>query len=77
MTGRSPMPGQAGAVEQHYCPDEVAERLRLTPKTLANWRSLGKGLPFRLFGGKPRYPADLLRAWIDEQELQGDDVEAA
>lgn len=37
-------------------PDALAERWATTTKTLANWRSLGKGPAFVKIGGAVRYP---------------------
>ncbi|MBU3063097.1 helix-turn-helix domain-containing protein [Nocardia sp. NEAU-G5] len=46
---------------------EVAERLRLAPKTLANWASAGKGPPCRrLGGGEVRYPRKDFDAWAQD-----------
>ncbi|MBF6171155.1 helix-turn-helix transcriptional regulator [Nocardia blacklockiae] len=43
---------------------EVAERLRLKPKTLANWASAGKGPPCIRLGGRAiRYPRKDFDAW--------------
>lgn len=36
-------------------PAEVAGELRITEKTLANWRSLGRGPAFVKVGGRVRY----------------------
>jgi predicted DNA-binding transcriptional regulator AlpA len=46
--------------------DQVAKRLGLAPKTLANWASEGKGPKFIRFGrkrGRVRYPAEEFEAW--------------
>jgi predicted DNA-binding transcriptional regulator AlpA len=48
---------------------EVAQRLRLTTKTLANWASAGKGPRcIRLDGGHVRYLREEVLAW--EQRCQ-------
>lgn len=49
-------------------PRQAAERLGLSPKTLANWRSRGGGPRFVRMGasdsrGAIRYPAIELRTW--------------
>lgn len=50
--------------DAHLTRAQVALRLQLTPKTLANWASIGKGPKcFRLAGGRVRYPADDYFAW--------------
>jgi predicted DNA-binding transcriptional regulator AlpA len=47
---------------------EVAERLDLTTKTLANWASNGKGPRcIRLAGGVVRYPRDEYEVWEQQQ----------
>jgi len=47
---------------------EVADRLRLTTKTLANWASAGKGPRcIHLDGGQVRYPRKEFDAWEQEQ----------
>ncbi|MFE2994845.1 helix-turn-helix transcriptional regulator [Nocardia sp. NPDC059246] len=43
---------------------QVAHRLKLAPKTLANWASIGKGPRcIRVVGGRVRYPAEDYFAW--------------
>ncbi|GAB2531744.1 helix-turn-helix transcriptional regulator [Nocardia heshunensis] len=43
---------------------QVAHRLQLAPKTLANWASIGKGPRcIRLAGGRVRYPSEDYFAW--------------
>lgn len=37
--------------DQMITPGELADRWRITPKTLANWRNLKKGPPYVKFGG--------------------------
>jgi predicted DNA-binding transcriptional regulator AlpA len=47
---------------------QVAERLDLAPKTLANWASAGKGPRcIRLAGGAVRYPREEYEAWEQQQ----------
>jgi hypothetical protein len=42
---------------------EVAERLRVSVLTLANWRVLGKGPAYVKIGSKVLYPIDTLEEW--------------
>lgn len=50
-------------------PEQAAERLAVSPKTLSNWRSLNKGPNFFKVGATVRYlEADLL-AFIDENRV--------
>lgn len=44
-------------------PSEAAEYLRLSPRTLANWRCLGIGPEFERVGRSVRYRLDVLDAW--------------
>jgi predicted DNA-binding transcriptional regulator AlpA len=48
---------------------EAAEYLALSVATLRKWRWLGgkAGPPFRKLGGAVRYPAAMLRAWLQAQ----------
>lgn len=43
--------------KKYLRPNEVAEILRVSPKTLANWRSLGKGPDWHRHGGLVVYPS--------------------
>lgn len=40
---------------------------QIVPKTLSNWRSAGRGPPWRRIGGRVLYPVDALRQWEEEQ----------
>lgn len=51
-------------------PKEAADKLRLEPKTLANWRNKRRGPPFRKFGRKVLYPLDLLEQWEAQQTVE-------
>ncbi|MGV9331062.1 helix-turn-helix transcriptional regulator [Nocardia sp. NPDC003726] len=47
--------------------EEVAGRLKLPPKTLAEWASKGKGPRFAKIGRFTRYRLADLEAWENEQ----------
>jgi len=47
--------------------EEAAEFLGLSPKTLPNWRSHGRGPVYRKHGRKVIYNISDLRAWSDAQ----------
>lgn len=49
-------PNQIGS-KRYLRPNEVADILRVSPKTLANWRYLGKGPEWRRHGGRVVYPS--------------------
>lgn len=53
-----------GVVERAYLTSkEVADRWRLSDKTLANWRHAGKGPPFIRVGSRVLYPIEGINAW--------------
>jgi hypothetical protein len=53
-------------------PEEVAAHLRRPPKTLAEWRSRGRGPRyFKLEGGQIRYDWADVRAWLTAQRHDG------
>ncbi|WP_319021636.1 helix-turn-helix domain-containing protein [Brachybacterium tyrofermentans] len=54
---------------QLMTPDEVADHLRISPDTLANWRYLGKGPAYVRQGRIVRYHADALAAWFSTHEV--------
>lgn len=50
---------------------QVAVLLRLSPRTLADWRQRGKGPPWMRIGGKTiLYPTAELRVWLVAQKLE-------
>ncbi|WP_280422420.1 helix-turn-helix domain-containing protein [Nocardia carnea] len=51
--------------------DDVADRLKIPPKTLANWASLGKGPRFARIGRYRRYRLEDLIAWEEMMLAQG------
>lgn len=48
--------------------DDVAEVLCLSVGTLANWRSIGLGPIYVKVGGRVRYRASSVNAWVADQE---------
>lgn len=46
---------------------ETAERLGVTPETLANWRYRGFGPRFIRVGGRVRYRLSDIATWLDDQ----------
>lgn len=55
-------------IDAYLTRSEVAKRLRLASKTLANWASAGKGPPcIRLAGGRVRYPMEDYFVWEQAQ----------
>lgn len=51
--------------------DEVAARLRVAPKTLAQWAHQHKGPPFGKFGKHVRYRITDVEAWEQAQIIGG------
>ncbi|WP_280417606.1 helix-turn-helix domain-containing protein [Nocardia carnea] len=51
--------------------DDVADRLKIPAKTLANWASLGKGPRFARIGRYRRYRLEDLIAWEEMMLAQG------
>ena len=47
-------------------PKEAALLLGFKVKSLANWRTAGRGPPFRKINGHVRYMRSSLEAWINE-----------
>ncbi|MBI3439222.1 MAG: helix-turn-helix domain-containing protein [Proteobacteria bacterium] len=45
-------------------PNQVATRLHVKTRTLANWRVSGKGPPYRKIGGLVRYSEGEVDAWV-------------
>lgn len=56
---------------------ELADRWRLKPQTLTNWRHTGQGPPFIRVGNRVRYPIEGIEAceklasdWTDPDNIQ-------
>ena len=57
-------------IEPLAMPDEVAAHLKRPPKTLAEWRSQGRGPRyFKLENGQVRYDWADVRAWLKGQAV--------
>lgn len=53
---------------RHLNETEVAERLKLSKRTLQGWRLKGEGPNFEKFGRSVRYAESTLETWIAECE---------
>jgi len=54
----------------YFRPDALAERWAMTTKTLANWRTLGRGPAFvKIGGGLVRYALADVLAWEAEHRV--------
>lgn len=51
--------------------DEAARLLRISPQTLSNWRSAGKGPAHVRMGGRVAYRRSVLVAWAESRETRG------
>jgi len=47
----------------HLTSEELAERLRMAPGTLQNWRTKGFGPKFIKFGKRVLYPISIVEEW--------------
>jgi hypothetical protein len=50
----------------HLTTLELADRLKMCPGSLANWRRQGKGPKYIKFGSKVLYPMEEIKAWEKE-----------
>jgi len=55
---------------------EVGKRIKVAPKTLAQWASQGKGPRYALLGGHARYLLTDVEAWERAQFSQPDPTAA-
>ena len=52
-------------------PDQAAQRLAVSKRTLASWRETRSGPPYLLTGRVVRYPIHMFEKWMSER-LHGD-----
>lgn len=50
--------------------EEVATILGISPQTLDNWASLGKGPAYAKIGGHRKYDLADVRAWVDARKVR-------
>lgn len=55
---------------QFLKPAEAAAICRVSARTLANWRTQGKGPKFTKLGGKVLYHIDQLQHWMKRNTVQ-------
>jgi hypothetical protein len=48
----------------------VSRIIGIKPKTLQNWRSLGRGPAYLKLGGKVVYSLDDLRKWLESRRVE-------
>lgn len=52
-------------MSNYLTPSEVAERLKVTKRTLRNWRNDERGPAWTEVGGRVRYPADKFNEYLE------------
>lgn len=72
-----PIPPPAVALEPHYTPEEMAELLRVTTRTLGRWRDQRIGPPYVKIGRKVRYPQSGAVRYLAQQTHGGDEGPAS
>lgn len=65
-TARGVVKSKSTRENTYLSPAEVASRLVVTIKTLANWRSKKTGPPFHKFRSRVLYVADGLEQWMSD-----------
>lgn len=65
------MKANMAEIEPLIAPDEVAKLLRMTIKTLANWRSEtpNRGPRCKKVGGRVLYPQSEVMAWLSNRDF--------
>ncbi len=54
----------------YLTPDELAEELDKSPRTIARWDNLRIGPPKTVIGKKPYYRREAVRQWLLRQEQE-------
>lgn len=70
-TGAAGAGGDRPSLPPVMVAEEVAQLLRVSVKTLANWRSLGRGPAWVKVGGRVAYRAQAVLDWARQQENEG------
>jgi predicted DNA-binding transcriptional regulator AlpA len=69
----SPEPRTVPVKDQDYMtPTEVAEKFKVSVKTVAHWRTTRQGPTPQRFGKHVRYLEADVRAWADEKKARGE-----
>lgn len=75
IPGRPRGPIHTGLVEQHLNESGLADRLRLSVRTLQRWRWKGRGPPYLKLGGRVVYRLEDVKAWERRnRKLTSDDA---
>lgn len=54
--------------EGYLTTEELAQSLAISPQTLAQWRSQGRGPPYLKFGGRVLYRIAAVQEWLAGKE---------
>ncbi len=63
-------PARAGLLADYLTPNELAEELGKSPRTIARWDSLRIGPPKTVIGKKPYYRREAVRQWLRRKEQE-------
>ena len=58
----------AGLLDDYLTPDQLAEELDKSPRTIARWDSLRIGPPKTMVGKRPLYRREGVRDWLLRKE---------
>ena len=61
-------PARAGLLADYLTPDELAQELGKSVRTIARWDSLRTGPPKTVIGKKAYYRREAVRQWLLRQE---------
>lgn len=57
-----------GLLSEYLTRDQLAEELRVTPRTIIRWQSTADGLPHVQIGGRVLYRVASVKAWLESKE---------
>ncbi len=63
-------PARAGLLAEYLTPDELAEELGKSPRTIARWDGLRIGPPKTVIGKKTYFRREAVRQWLLTQERE-------
>lgn len=59
---------KGGILDDYFTDVELAAELKISPRTIARWRSLREGPPTTRMGRKLLYRRDAVRKWLADLE---------
>ncbi len=57
-------------LDEYLSPEQLADELEKSPRTIARWDSLRIGPPKTVIGKKPYYRREAVRQWLLAQERE-------